>query len=233
MTLNEISYRILNIVKPKLVDDDSIDISEVKYDVRKTIATLMKQKFNKKYLEIPSNATQTIKNLEVEVVNSSTMLDPEIAATRVVLRTKLKVPKFIHNSSGKPVIKEVSPSNILGKNFTVINSRFAKSAGSGRFNRKNVFAFYENEYLYFITRRLIYKTLQYVDIQAVFEDPKKVFDFLNENYGTSYDDNSEYPVPNDMIKQVEDMVLYNKLLTQDNASIDVKNDGADQITEQQ
>lgn len=241
-SLNEISYRILNIIRPKLSDDDAIDISEIKFDVNNIRSTLLKRKFNKKYFEIPSNLVQTLDNLSVSYVNSSTVFSPEIAANTVLLKSNLKLPKILQSNMGKSIIKEVSAANILSDNFTVINGRFAKSSGSGKFNKRNAFVFIEDDYLYIITKRLIYKALEYVNIQAVFEDGNAIKDFKNANYSTDtsdtmydanllYTDDDEYPVTLDMIKEIEDIIVYNKLLTENNAAIDSNNDGSDSIRE--
>jgi hypothetical protein len=170
------------------------------------------------------------------------VFNPEIASNRVLLKSNLQLPKILQSGMGKSIIKEVSAANILSENFTFINSKFARTSGSGRFNQKNVFAFIEEGYLYLITKRLIYKSLTYVNIQAVFEDADAVRDFKNDNYSTTstdtmydvnlpYTDDSDYPVTLGMIKQIEDIILYNKLLTENNATIDSKNDGKDSLKE--
>lgn len=230
-SINEISYRILNIIRPKLSDDDAVDITEIKFDVNNVRTTLLKQKFDKKYFEISSNLTRPIQNLEVEPLNTSTILSPEIASNTIILRSKLQIPKVLTSGMGKPLIKQISPANITGVNFTVINGKHAQHSGSGKFNKRNVFAFIEDDYVYFISKRYLYKSLTYVNIDFVPEDAQEYKDFMNDNYSAGLTDNDEYPVTLDLIKQIEDIIIYNKLLTENNASIDSQNDGSDSLKE--
>lgn len=241
-SLNEIAYRILNVVQSKKSDDDPIDITEIKFDVNNIRATLLKQKLDKFYLEIPENLVQTINNIELDVINSSFLLNAEVKANSTVLRSKVKIPKILGDKVGRFVIKEISASNILSDNFTVVNSKNAKYTGNGKFNRGDLFTWIEDDYVYVKTNSLIIKTIKYINVRAIFLDAISVASFYNKYYNSDsnsilynpnlpYDDDSDFPVTNDMIKQIEDIILYNKLFTENTAKIDSKNDSSDSIRE--
>jgi len=126
-SLNEISYRIFNIIHPKLVDDQSIDILEIQYDVENTRAMLIKRRFSNKFrTEIPEAIVQPIKRLEIESVNASNVTsNPDIPSGKVLMRTKLQIPRLLEKTSGLPLIKRISASTMLSANFTVVTPQQA------------------------------------------------------------------------------------------------------------
>ena len=227
VTFNELSYRILNIIVPKLGDDASIDISEVKYDVENTRAMLIKQRYSNKFKStISDSITQFIPKLEIEDVNASIAI-PELPSGKVLMKTKLKIPEFIDKSSGLPLIKRISSATILSHNFTYVTQEQAIYSGNGKFNQKNIFVFRENDYLYLITGRLLNKGIKYIDLNAVFQRPTKVNEFLTTNSGFSFDDDSVYPINMDMIGEVEDYIVKSKLRIESSQPIDDINDSSD------
>lgn len=228
-SFNEISYRIFNIIKPKLSDDESIDISEIKYDVETTRATLLKRQYSNKFRSaISESVTQSIPKLEIESANASSLY-PDIPSDKVLMKTVLQVPELLTKSSGIPIIKRLSAATLLSHNFTFVTSEQAIYSGNGKFNQKNIFCFYENGYIYLITGRLLNKGLKYIDINAVFSRPTEVNDFLNENNGASLTDDSPYPISMDMINDIGDIIFKSKLRIEAQQPIDDINDSSDTI----
>lgn len=225
VSLNELSYRILNIITPKIIDDQEIDISEVRYDVENARALLVKRRYGNKFkTQLPEAIVQGIKSLEIESVNASNVL---ISSDKVLMRTSLQVPQILEKSSGMPMVKRISSATILSNNFTIVTPQQANYSGNGKFNQKNVFCFYEDGYLYFVTKRDLFKGIKYVDLEAVFERPTEVFEYLNTNFSGSYDNDSNYPIPMDMIDDIEQIVLKNKLRIEASQPIDDINDSSD------
>lgn len=238
VSFNELAYRIFNIIVPKIGDDQTIDISEIKYDIENTRSILLKRRFRDKFTsELPEAIIQTLSKIEIESVNAST-IGLSLSSTKTLMRTSTKVPKLMEKSSGVPYIKRISASTILSNNFTVVTPQSAIYSGNGKFNQKNIFCFYENDYLYFITNRSLYKGLKYIDLYAVFERPSKVFEFKNSYYSTNqnnilydenlpYTDDSNYPVILDMIDDLEQIIIKNKLRIESSQPIDDINDASD------
>lgn len=225
-SFNQIAYRIFNIVKPKLSDDESIDISEIKYDIENVRATIIKRTYSKGFKSaIPESITQSIPKLEIENANASTVL-PDLSSDKVLMKTKFQVPNIIEKSSGMPLIKRISAATILSHNFTVVTPEQAIYSGNGKFNQKNIFVFYEGGYLYFITKRLLNKGLKYIDLNAPFSKPSEVNTYLNENNGLNLTDDSPYPMSMDMITDVENTIL-KKLRIEAAQPIDDINDSSD------
>lgn len=247
VTLNELSYRIFNIIKPKISDDESIDISEIQYDIENTRAMLLKRAFSNKFkTQIPESITQTIPKIEIGNMNSSELY-PDIPSDKVLMRTNIKLPGAIEKTSGMPLIKRISAATLLSTNFTVTTPQHAIYSGNGKFNQKNVFCFFENGYLYLLTSRILNKALKYITIQFVAERPTEVFDFMNDNYsdnpddrnydeGVEYTNDSAYPMDMDMITDLEEVVIKNRLRIEASQPIDDINDSSDtpkQITPNQ
>ena len=227
VSFNELSYRILNIIIPKLGDDQSIDISEVKYDIENTRAMFIKQRHSNKYkTTIADSITQFIPKLEIEDVNASVVL-PELPSGKVLMKTKLQVPEFLYKTSGLPLVKRISSATILSNNFTFVTPEQALTSGNGKFNQKNIFVFRENDYLYLITGRLLNKGIKYIDLNAVFQRPTEVNEFLNDNGNFGFDDNSPYPINMDMIGEIENYIIKTKLRIESTQPIDDINDSSD------
>jgi len=229
VSLNELTYRIFNIVQPKHSDDSAIDITEIQYDVENTRALLIKRKFSNKFrTDLPEAIIQPIKRLEIESVNSSNVTSsPDIPSGKVLMKTKLQIPRLLEKTSGMALIKRISASTITSSNFSLVTPQQAIYSGNGKFNGKNIFVFYENDYLYFITGRTLAKGLKYVDLYAVFERPTKVFDFMNTNYTGTFTNDSDYPITFDMVDDIESIVIKNKLKIESTQPIDDINDSSD------
>lgn len=229
-SLNEIAYRILNVIKPKLSDDASLDISEVKYDVENIRATILKRTFSNKFRStIPEEIVQSVPKLEIEAVNASNVV-PDLPSDKVLMRTKLQVPSILEKSSGMPLIKRISAATILSANFTIVTPQHAIYAGNGKFNQKNIFVFYEDGYLYLITKRLLNKGLKYINIGIVANKPTEVQDFLNTNNNATLTDDSPYPASMAMIDDIEQSIL-KKLGIENSQPIDDVNDSSDTINQ--
>lgn len=227
VSLNELAYRIFDIVVPKISDDQSIDISEIKYDIENARALLIKRGFSKKFKSVlPESIIQNIDGLEIQTINSSNVA---ISSEKVVMKTILPIPKLLEKSSGLPFIKRISASTVLSSNFSFVTPQQAIYSGNGKFNSKHIFCFYEDGYLYLVTKRDLYKGLKYIDLHAVFERPTDVNTFLNTNQSASLTDDSEYPIPMDMIDDIEQIVIKNKLRIQSTQPIDDINDSSDTL----
>lgn len=238
VTFNEISYRIFNIIKPKIGDDESIDILEIQYDVENTRAMILKQRFSNKFKsEIPDSITQFIPKIEVESANASELY-PDIPSNKILMKSKTKIPNFLTKSSGIPIIKRLSAATLMSNNFTLVTPQHAIYSGNGKFNQKHIFAFYENEYLYLLTGRTLNKGLKYVTVQGVFQRPTEVNEFLNNNYssdpnaanymeGVPFDNDDSYPINMDMIGDIEELVIKNRLRMESSQPIDDINDSSD------
>lgn len=229
VSFNELSYRIFNIIKPKISDDESIDILEIKYDIENTRALLLKRRFSNKFRSgIPEAVIQPISQLEIESVNASNIY-PDIPSNKVLMKTVLPIPQLLEKTSGVPLVKRISASTLLSRNFTFVTPQQAITSGNGKFNKKNIFCFYENDYLYLITGRLLSKGIKYIDLYAVFERPTKVNTFLNDNYNMSLTDNNDYPISMDMIDDIEKIVINNKLRIESSQPVDDINDSSDTL----
>ena len=98
ISFNDLCYRIFNIVKPKIIDDESIDIAEVQYDVETTRAMLLKRRYSNKFRsDIPENIIQFIPKLELINVNSSNLY-PDVPSDKVLMRTSLKIPRLLEKN---------------------------------------------------------------------------------------------------------------------------------------
>ena len=89
-----------------------------------------------------------------------------------------------------------------------------------------------------VTQRTLFKGVKYIDLSAIFERPTKIFDYLNANYSTNinsvlydanlpYNDESPYLVGMEMIDDIEQIIIKNKLRLESTQPIDDINDASD------
>ena len=225
-------YEVITIIIPKISDDESIDITEIKYDVENIRATLLNQRYSNKYkANIPDNIVQKINKLKITSVDSSRLSNSSIPLAdipdgKVLMRTQLQIPDILTKSSGNYLIKRISASTLMSKNFTMTTPEQAAYSGNGKFNSKNIFCFIEDNYIYLITQRSLFKSLKYIDLHAVFTRPTEVNSLLNNSFGFSLDDDDPYPVSEDMAYEIEEIIL-KKLNIQKSQIIDDINDSSD------
>jgi len=225
VSLNELGYRIFNIILPKVSDDSSIDIADIRYDIENTRALLIKRRYGSKFkTQLPEAIVQSIESLEIESVNASNVI---IQSDKVLMKTKLQIPQLLEKSSGMPMVKRISAATVLSNNFTVVTPQQAIYSGNGKFNQKNIFCFYEDGYLYLVTKRDLFKGVKYIDVDAVFERPTEYFTFMNANLSGAFDYDSNYPVALDMIDDIEQIVIKNKLRIESTQPVDDVNDSSD------
>ena len=227
-TLSEISYDLLTIVRPKLSDDSSIDIRQIKYWVNTTRAMLVRQEMNKKRT-IDADLIQTLCAKLEEVSASDCCTD--IGCDKI-LRTVLEVPDTIELYN-KEAILRVAGINKLKKPFSYVDYLRIPFVGNGKFNKDNIFAFLHDKHMYvYSPGNQEYRFLDSISIRGVFEDPETAGLFNECEDQACYTDESPYPMKAWMIPALKELILKSNLMIQaqaeqvgdesNNASSDIK-----------
>lgn len=203
MTLNQISYRIFEAIRPELTDDDSIDIREIKYDVCTQRALWIKNESNKNR-EVNSSYIQDLGCVELEISDTGECCD--ISTGCKILRTKLDIPKPIELYYGE-LITRVGPVDKLSINYNYIPYLSVPFVGNGRFNKYAKFVFYRNNKLYIFSRDSKIRTLKYLNIQGVFYDPRLVSEFTTCSGTSCYTDDMEFPLAEYLIPYIEGEII--------------------------
>lgn len=218
-TLNEISYSILEKLRPNLSKDDDIDIRLVEAEIHKKRARFLRNELNRNRTIDPF-IIQDLGCVEMEIVDRAECCDITINCS--ILRSTLQIPSTIelHNDT----MLWVNPVDRLEKPFSLIDYQAAKFIGGHRFTSRQIYAFILNNYLYLVSEDDTHAQITHVSIRGVFENPEDAAKFINCSDGSScFTGDSVYPLKAWMADAVETEV-YNTLLSKIKLPKDGSND---------
>lgn len=193
LSLNEIAYNVLNALRGgRSSNNDYLSTDQIKYIIKYWRARLIRQDQERNFNRY-TMFEQNLGNVEFEEASLDENFD--------LYRTKMIIPSPVRLKDGE-AITHVS---VEGKTIPVIDEHRLEWEGYTKYISKRDKAYYQDGYIYI-------QSLEYIDsanIRGIFEDPEKVFDFVNAQEGTFaiYDDNSPFPMPMDMVDQIMSGIL--------------------------
>lgn len=144
---------------------------------------------------IDDDIKQTLTCIELDIVEQSEC--PFVISNSYVLKSKVKIPKTIIRDYGDSILA-VRNSKILSERYNYVSKEHAVYANSGKMNRKSIFAFLYNDYMYIKISKENPKIplLTRISIEGIFEDPTELaaldccgdgcYDILTQDYPISY-----------------------------------------------
>ena len=189
MTLNEGTYKILEVLNRTKSDDSDIDEREIKFAIHNQRALWLRNELNKNRT-IDPNVIQDLGCVQLEVADTAECCD--ITTGCSILRTTLEIPNTIelHNETAL----WVSPVDKLNYPFSFVSYDRAKWVGNGTFSQNNIFAFLNNSRIYIISGNDEHKYMKYINIRGVFENPTEAGRFSDCTGSACYTDTDEYPL---------------------------------------
>jgi hypothetical protein len=194
MTLDEIAYNILNLLRAgRTSNDELISIEQIKFNVKHYRAMFIRRDYARNGY-ISNHLEQDLGCLELEQVDASKCCN--LPQDCPVYRTKRKPPKTVRF------------------NFRDAFTFIGKPNGTGTIPRAES---HEIEYLpydkytsghtkYYMIDDYLYvympNGLEAINIRGVFEDPEDVANFATCEKGYCYDDQTPFPLPMDMVSTI-------------------------------
>lgn len=195
LTLDALAYDLwLTIRNGRIVDDDDLDIRQIKFWIRNNRAVWIKNELNKGH----AISQRFIQDLGcVELKRDDTGICCNVGCN--VLVTKNEVPNTIE-SNGIPTLTRVGPAIINHGTFTIVPYERVPYIGNGRFNSKAIYAFWRNNRVYLVSNSssLNYSGMQKINIRGVFANPENV---------PGYDGTKDYPISEALWVYLKDIVL--------------------------
>jgi len=227
-TLNQIAYTIMGKVKPHLTDDSDLTIEEIKNDIAAERTLLLRRDLGSRF-RVTESIVSDLGCLELELADAAECCD--IITGCKVLRTVKTMPSFV-TSKGQEVITRIGPIVKTMRPFNIKKYNSIESAGNGMFNANQVFAYYMNDRIYVFTKDSSYKTLKYINVRGVLENPSDIIDFVCDPIegGSCYSDDEPYKLTKDLESQIRDKLI-SVYLQAIQLPKDLTNDGRDQITD--
>lgn len=201
ITLNDISYRILENIRSTPHNDDDVDIRECANWAQNIRGKFIKQKLDKYPLApIDESYVQDLGAVEIEVIDSSN--HPTLKTFRKILRTKLELPLPIETSKGLGAYTRIAPSDKMMQSFKLISYDEAPYVGSGKFNQFECFACQIGGYIYLFSKDPSIYEIKYINVRGVFGNPVEVMLFNDSTLTTDECYAKEYPINVSMAEDV-------------------------------
>lgn len=217
MTLNEIAYNILNLVRGgRSSNNDHISLDQIKFNVKYYRAMLIRRDFTRNGI-ITRHLEQDLGCLKLIKVDASKCCGNKLNTGCAVYRTQKKLPRTVRFSF-KDAITYVGDVTGTGT-IPMIEPHMVEWLPYEKYTKHQKKAFMIEDYLY------IYNAdgLQYVNVRGVFEDPEEVALFDCDG-SDCYDDDSEFPIPMDMVQIITAGLMSGELMLLSSSVNDTTND---------
>ena len=216
ITLNQLAYRIMGLYRSTHKETDSLNIRMIKDWIHSARAMLLKQRLDKPFAYIDENLVQTITPVPIEDIDSSTLKDE--SSGRKIMVTAIDIPPTINRRGQVECFTRIGPIDRLSRRYKMVSQEHALVSGSGKFNRRDVYAFRLGSRIAIKAKDINPK--EKLDIKGVFQNPTQIPDFS---------DDGPYPINRELIEAMEDIIVKSKFPTTLIGYADTKADEADNI----
>ena len=193
MTLNEIAYNILNLVRGgRPNQSEHISLDQIKFNIKHYRAMMIRRDFARNGV-VTRHLEQDLGCLELEEVNPSKCCD--LPTTCSVSRTQKKAPRTVRFNF-KEALTYVG--DITGiETIPVVDNHMVKWLPYDKYTSAKYKAYMIEDHLY------VYNAngLKFVNVRGVFENPEDLKHYQCEN-GTCWDDSKPFPIPADMLQAI-------------------------------
>jgi len=217
MTLNEIAYNLLNLVRGgKSHQEESISLDQIKFNIKHYRAMFIRRDFAKNGFT-SRHIEQDLGCLELKKVDPTRCC--KLPSSCSVYRTINPIPKTVRHNF-KESITHVGDITGTGT-IPIVHSNVVKFLPYDKYTNKNYKAYMIEDYLYIYNA----EGLRYINVRGVFEDPQEVEKFKDCDGTDCYsDDNIEFPIPMDMLQLINNGVLAGELRLLAGTFSDTEND---------
>jgi len=215
MTLNEIAYNILNLVRGgRSSNNDHISTSQIKFNVKYYRAMLIRRDFARNGI-ITRHLEQDLGCLELIKVDASKCCDLPVDCA--VYRTVKKVPRTVRFNFSDAIthVGDVSGTGTI----PIVDSNAVQWLPYDKYTKNKMKAYMIEDYIY------IYNAdgLKFINVRGIFEDPEDVAMFDCDG-SDCYSDDSEFPIPMDMLQTITQGIMSGELMMLSSSVNDTTND---------
>ena len=217
MTLDEIAYNILNLVRGgRSNTGENISIAQLKFNIKYYRAMFIRRDFAKNG-NITRHLEQDLRCVEFEKVDASKCCSLPVNCD--VYKSKVKIPKTVRLNF-KDAITHVSDVTGL-ETIPIVDPLTVQWLPYDKYAQNAKRAYMIEDYMY------IYNAngMQYANIRGIFEDPE-VLGMYDCDGTECYDHHSDFPVPMDMIQMITQGIASTELQLLAGTISDTTNDNA-------
>ena len=210
MTLNELAYNLLNLLRGgRSNHDEHISIPQIKFNIQHYRAMFIRRDharngFTSRHVE------QNLGCLELEKVDANNCIqhvkkgmtthcyDPSLKTGCSVYRTKLTIPKTVRYNF-EEAITYVGDVSGTGK-IPFINANMIPFLGFDKYTSDMMKAYMLGDRMFIWGAQ----GLKYINVRGVFQNPQEISEFTDCTEGAvCYDDDiTDYPIPWDMVNLI-------------------------------
>ena len=217
MTLNEIAYNLLNLVRGgKSHQDETISLDQIKFNIKHYRAMFIRRDYAKNGFT-SRHIEQDLGCVDLEKVCATQCCN--LPSTCTVYRSVKHIPKTIRYNFEEAItyVGDITGTGTI----PLVNSNMIQFLPYDKYTKDNYKAYMINDFLY------IYNAdgVETVNVRGVFEDPEDVSDFDQCSGGGCYDDSAtDFPISMDMLTLINQGILSSELNLLSSSITDTKND---------
>ena len=194
MTLDEIAYNLLNLVRGGMSNqDESISLDQIKFNVRHYRAMFIRRDYARNG-KTTRHLEQDLGCLDLVQVDSSRCCSG-FQTGCVIAKTIMPIPRTVRFNF-KEAITYVGAVDGM-TSIQLIDPHMAKLSSYAKYTGKNRKAFMIEDYMYVLNPNSIGK----INIRGIFEDPRDLAAYDCTD-GLCYNDNLQFPMPADMMQAI-------------------------------
>jgi hypothetical protein len=217
MTLNEIAYNLLNLMRAgRTHNDENISIAQIKFNIKHYRAMFIRRDFMRNGL-ITRHLEQDLGCLELEKVDASMCRDCGFIVDCPVWKTKKKIPRTVRFNF-RDAITHVGDITGLGR-IPLIEPYEVQWLPYDKYTANRPKAYMIEDYLYVYNPN----AMELVNVRGVFEDPEELAG-LKSCDPVCYDADSPFPIPADMVGQISAGLINGELKLLVTTLVDDEND---------
>lgn len=221
MTLNDIAYSLLNLIRGDYKEGDYVDIREIYNFIHTQRALWLDKMLSKPYPNLES-FEQDLGILDVESIDTTGYSGIDTGYN--ILQTVKDIPKPIYKR-GKPLITRVGSVDKSDINFEFMTKRSIKYFGNGVFNSQLIGAYYEYPKIKLRSNNHFTGGIEKINVQGIFPNPQLLSGFTLADGSNCFDPDKEYPIDDALIDYLTGDVIKYKLQMYLDTPSDRNNDG--------
>ena len=215
MTLNEIAYNVLNLVRGgRSSNNDYISLDQIKFNIRYYRAMLIRRDFARNGM-ITRHLEQDLGCLNLIKVDASKCCNLPIECA--VYRTERALPRTVRFNF-RDAITHVSDVTGTGT-IPLVESHTVQWLPYDKYTKDKYKAYMIEDFMYIYNA----EGLGFVNVRGVFENPEDVSSFDCDG-SECYDDNMDYPLPLDMVETITKGIMAGELVLLSGSKNDTTND---------
>jgi len=220
MTLDEIAYNILNLIRGgRSNTGEHISISQLKFNIKYYRAMLIRRDFARNG-NITRHLEQSLNCVELKKVDASKCCSLPVNCD--VYKSEVKIPKTVRMNF-KDSITHVSDVTGL-ETIPIIDPITVQWLPYDKYTSTAKRAYMIEDYLYLYNAN----GLQFVNVRGIFEDPEDLKNYDCEG-ADCYDNESDFPLPMDMVQIITQGIMSGELQLLAGTVSDTANDNAQDV----